>query len=194
MNKIVLLMGPPKAGKTTARREIEIEAERRGFTYASISKNDIREEICGDRSDQSWNALIVVEEHCRIRQHLLDNDVNILIVDDCNQDKARRNPIIQMAKYYQPSCEIVIVHLTAPINLLFFRNKEVPEDERVPENVISGINEATKMPRKMSEAFDKYIRISPEEYPFDPACIFEPEKNGFRKSTSRKMRIPLGVL
>jgi hypothetical protein len=85
--KLTLMVGPSGAGKTTMLASMK--------SYQVVSSDDIREEICGDRRDQSQNDRVfrVLHELARTRIHAgLD-----VIVDATNIKRKDRMSLINLA-------------------------------------------------------------------------------------------------
>lgn len=68
----VIMCGPPGCGKTTLANELVND-----YNFVRISPDDIREEICGDASDQSKNVEVFNYVYKRI-YNFLKSGVNVV--------------------------------------------------------------------------------------------------------------------
>lgn len=126
---LVLLIGPPAAGKSTFARKL---IEQHGLENAAhISNDSIAKELFGvtvDRGDKDGE--IFAEQDRRIAKHLANNQV--AIVDATNVKPEARKRLIAIARQYgQP---VTAFCFRRDVSILLKQNQM--RDVKVPEEMV----------------------------------------------------------
>ena len=95
-----------------------------------ISSDNIREELCGDASDQSKNSQVFELAHKRIEESLSRN-INV-IWDATNLAPEDRKEVIRIGRNH--NAQLVAIQVVTPISIAIDRNNN--RDRRVPVRVI----------------------------------------------------------
>lgn len=146
MSRIAILaIGIPGSGKTTVLTPL---AQSRGFTY--INRDDIREELLGDATDQSQNKRVWEEANRRTALALLAGR-NVLL-DATFIESWKRKDMISFLREHGAS-RILGVKFTTPLEVAQERNQL--RDRVVPEHVLKDMHETlVSFPPTIEEGFD----------------------------------------
>ena len=146
----IILVGPPGSGKSTISDEIAREFSN----FVIISPDRIREELFGDRHDQSHND----EVFSRVYQDLdkySKEDYNI-IYDATNCRPAYRSRIVNVLKPHAK--KIICLMSTTPLVECINRNSE--RDFQVPDEVIEKMYvNLRNHPPTLFEGYDMIMRF-----------------------------------
>ena len=144
----IMMVGPPGAGKTSISKELESK-----YKFIRVCPDDIREEICGDASDQSNNDAVFTKVYSRISMFL--NERYNVVYDATNCRTMYRAKILDTAK----NCADYILCLcsTTPIGECLERNKNQYR-RHVPEDVIERMYFTLKKhPPTIFEGYDAIV-------------------------------------
>lgn len=142
---VYILVGYPGSGKTYFCKNVLMNHPWRSRVY--ISSDDIREEICGDASDQSINGLVFGIFYERARKAIMDG--SDVILDATHLTKKIRRKCRNQFK--DLNCKFVAVQLTTSVKEAIRRNKN--RDRVVPNYAMSRMVEAYQ-PVEDDEGFD----------------------------------------
>ncbi|MEQ1571875.1 MAG: AAA family ATPase [Myxococcota bacterium] len=117
-----VLVGPSGSGKSTW-------AERNLPGAVWISLDALRDELTGDRSDQSANGEVRQEATRRLKQALAAR--RTVVWDATNLRADFRRPLVQLARAYGASTTLVVVHRTTAAIRAGNRGRAHPVDARV---------------------------------------------------------------
>ena len=142
MNKIIMLIGPPASGKSTAAEKLAAE-----YNAVIISTDRIRAALYGKESIQGCWFKIEALLYVRIVD-AIKNKKNI-ILDATHYKKEYRAKIIKNFARYS---DIRAYYFNYPFPLIFSRNKHRPR--RVPFDVLTAMySELKNAPPLLSEGF-----------------------------------------
>ena len=147
---VYIMCGVPGSGKTYFCKNVLMDHPWRSRVY--ISSDDIREEICGDASDQSANGLIFDIFYQRAREVIIDG--SDVILDATHLTKKTRRKCRDHFK--DLDCKFIAVELTTPIDKAIRRNKK--RDRVVPEYAMNRMIDIFQ-PVEDDEGFDDVWRI-----------------------------------
>ncbi|MDN5347115.1 MAG: hypothetical protein PWP65_679 [Clostridia bacterium] len=137
---LTVLIGPPAAGKSTWRQNFKGEV---------ISTDAIRREKFGVQYDPRIEPAVWRLAYVKLRQALAEG--KDVCFDATNTTRARRQPLIRLAKEYGATVRaVVFLH---DLELLLRRNAARPPGKRVPDEVILTKYEEFQMPT-YEEGFD----------------------------------------
>lgn len=139
--KLIILIGPPAAGKSTWLYQ---------FEGVVISTDDIRRDVFGVQFDPKLEPAVWKLAYERLEAALQAEKT--VCFDATNTTIKRRKPLIQTAKKYNTAVEAV-VFLQDPVVLLK-RNADRPPGKKVPEEVIWKKVQEMEMP-SYQEGFNK---------------------------------------
>lgn len=139
--KLIILIGPPAAGKSTWLHQFEGEV---------ISTDDIRRDVFVVQFDPELEPAVWKLAYQRLEAALQAGKV--VCFDATNTTIERRKPLIERAKKYNAAVE-AIVFLQDPA-ILLKRNAARPPGKKVPEEVIWEKVQELEMPT-YQEGFDR---------------------------------------
>lgn len=151
---ITLLIGLPASGKSTYARE--------NLHDPIISSDALRQELCGDESDQSHNREVFQVLHARVQMALVHGE-NV-VVDATNLTMKSRRPLLDMARRYHAAANAIIMAI--PYHEVLERNEM--RQRHVPAEAIAACRARFQMPCK-SEGFQS-IKIVPTTSSTAPLC------------------------
>ena len=142
MNKIIMLIGPPASGKTTAAEKLAAENNA-----AVISTDRIRAALYGSESIQGvWNEIEAIL-YKDIKNAIKAN--KNIILDSTHYKKEFRAKIIKNFSKYS---EFSAYYFNYPFNIVYDRNKR--RRRVVPFNVLAAMyKELRTAPPLLSEGF-----------------------------------------
>lgn len=117
-----------------------------------ISSDDIREEVCGDAGDQSYNGIVFGIFYARAREAVENGDDVILDATHLTR-KTRRKC---RSHFKGLDCQFVAVELTTPVEKAIYRNKN--RDRVVPNYAMSRMIQSYE-PVEDNEGFDCIWRV-----------------------------------
>ena len=149
MNKIIMLIGPPASGKSTAAENIS----RRENNAVILSSDKIRAALYGDESIQGvWNDIEAIL-YKDIKNAIKAN--KNIILDSTHYKKEYRAKIINQFSWDvlgANSSEFSAYYFNYPFALIYSRNKNRPR--RVPFDVLTAMySELKTAPPLLSEGF-----------------------------------------
>lgn len=157
---ILLIGGLPASGKTYLGKKFFFTKDRKRISRLEIRKALHHMFTFGEQWHQKKfdeiDGPLVKSAELRIIESLLDRNTKIL-VDNSSVTKASRVRYINVAKKYRK--EIGLVFINIPIQKCFERNKQKPENERLPEPVITKLFSSLQLP-KLEEGFDDVMVVS----------------------------------
>ena len=143
MNKIIMLIGAPASGKSTAAENIS----RRENNAVILSTDKIRAALYGNESIQGVWAEIEAVLYKDIKNAIKAN--KNIILDSTHYKKEYRAKIIKNFSKYS---EFSAYYFNYPFNIVYDRNKNRPR--RVPFEVLAAIyKELRTAPPLLSEGF-----------------------------------------
>ncbi|MEK9184477.1 MAG: ATP-binding protein [Patescibacteria group bacterium] len=152
MNLALVAIGIPGAGKSTHLRPFAAE---HGFVY--VNKDELREEILGDATDQSRNKEIWEEANRRIAAALRERKG--VVIDGTNVEAWKRRETID---FLRESGATHVIGVYADIPLELAKEQNMMRERVVPEEALEWMHmQLTKAPPSLEEGFDALI--SPEE-------------------------------
>jgi predicted kinase len=144
-NTLHLMVGIPGSGKSTYIKSKLADK-------ILICPDDIREELTGDASDQSQNALVWDTAYKRLHQ-ALQNGKDV-VFDATMVDKRSRKQPIKVARKYG-----VAVHAVAfPIDVSVAIDRQNKRDRKVSVDVIQRFADRFVLPSK-SEGFETIVVV-----------------------------------
>ena len=149
MPKILILIAPPGAGKTTwAKRYISSHPNTK-----YLSSDDIRIELFGsDRiQKEPWKVFRLMEE--RAKDHLISG--HDVIYDATNINRKNRHSIINTV-YDLDDIEIIAIDLNVPMDKCIEQDRN--RDRTVGEDVIRRYYQ-NYQPPSYAEGFDEIIEV-----------------------------------
>lgn len=147
---IILLAGPPGAGKTTIANDIVNKFDN----FVIVSPDKIREEITGDSASQAQNDAVFARVYSMLVSYL-DAGYNV-IYDATNCRSTYRYKIIDVVDEH--AYKIICIMSTTPISECLRRNKE--RGRVVPEDVIEKMYfTLRKHPPVIFEGYDMIIKF-----------------------------------
>jgi predicted kinase len=139
--KLVILIGPPAAGKSTWLYQ---------FSGEVISTDDIRRREFGVQYDQQLEPAVWQLAYERLEEYIRSG--KDVCFDATNTTRGRRKPLIELAKKYGAGVEGVV--FLQELDVLIKRNRSRPPGKKVPEEVIKDKLQELEMP-SYEEGFDK---------------------------------------
>ncbi|HAG07974.1 MAG: hypothetical protein XD78_0785 [Desulfotomaculum sp. 46_296] len=139
--KLIVLIGPPAAGKSTWLHQFRGEV---------ISTDDIRRDEFGVQYDPLLEPAVWWIAYKRLSQALAVGKE--VCFDATNTTKARRKPLISRGKQAGASIEAIV--FLQDLDSLIERNAARPPGKRVPGEVIEAKYRELEMP-SLEEGFDK---------------------------------------
>lgn len=146
---LYVMVGLSGSGKTTLANKI---SQHNVLDFEIISSDDIREEICGDMSDQSRNSEVFEIFHKRIKENLLLK--RNVIADATNLTKWSRSNILKLVKDIPCFVACIIVQKDVE-NCIKDNNKR---EKPVPEEVIRNQYKKFETPL-YEEGFDYIVYL-----------------------------------
>lgn len=146
-----IFCGIPGSGKSTWFEKQGFDPKR----LAYVSMDQIREQVTGDTSDQTQNALVAKLAKDRYKQSL-SLGVPTVVWDATNVARKRRKELIEWAK--KAGYEVVCVYFKIPLEVAKERNKL--RERVVPEHVLDRMDSQLQAPDR-SEGIDRIITIKP---------------------------------
>ncbi|MEN9405644.1 MAG: hypothetical protein RLY47_603 [Candidatus Parcubacteria bacterium] len=151
MAKIIMGIGIPGSGKTTALRPF---AENNAYTY--ISPDDIRAEFTGNTLNQSKNKEVWQEAHRRVAESLEKGET--VVFDATFAKDFERKSFIQFARKHGAE-KVQGVFAAVPFELANERN--AARGRSVPEHAVSRMHEMlTDNPPVVEDGFDSVFDIN----------------------------------
>lgn len=139
--KLIILIGPPAAGKSTWLHQ---------FSGEVISTDDIRRREFGVQFDPRVEPAVWSVAYQRLEEAIRSGKE--VCFDATNTTRSRRKPLIRIAKKYRASVEGVVFH--QELDVLIKRNKDRPPGKKVPLDVIKDKLKELEMP-SYEEGFDR---------------------------------------
>lgn len=124
------MIGISGSGKSTIAQKLLQSLLSNDNGTVLISSDNIREELCGDASDQSKNSQVFELAHKRIEESLSRN-INV-IWDATNLAPEDRKEVIRIGRNH--NAQLVAIQVVTPISIAIDRNNN--RDRRVPVRVI----------------------------------------------------------
>lgn len=153
MNKVIVGVGIPGSGKTTALKSF---AERNGYAY--VSPDDIRTEFTGNAIDQSKNAEVWNETYLRTMKEL--GEGHTIVVDATFTNSKQRADFLAFARKNGAE-KIQGIFVDTPIEIAKERNSA--RDRVIPEYAIDRMaKNLYEHPPEIEEGFDSIFTI--DEY------------------------------
>ena len=149
MKQIFVTIAVPGAGKSTWVNSHITDATK----VAVVNMDTIREEVTGDPSDQTQNALVA----SLARQKFLtavSHGVPTIYWDNTTTQRKYRKELIQVGK--KGGYEVIAVYFKVPFDICATRNKG--RDRVVPHDVLVRM-QSQLQPPDMSEGWDNIITI-----------------------------------
>lgn len=174
---IIMLIGAPASGKTTCRHQLIKVAEERGMTAITVCKDDIREELFGNRADNSHNKEVYFEASRRMISCIKNRKCDVLILDSCHPKRKTRLDIMRAIKPNITKDDITcaVYFRYREEELVKRNNTRANIDERVPTAVVQGLYRCLETVSS-TEGFDKYICIS-DDVAFNVSDILNKSKD-----------------
>lgn len=139
--KLVILIGPPAAGKSTWLQQFQGEV---------ISTDQIRSEQFGVQFDPGVEPAVWRTAYHRIEAALAAG--RVVCFDATNTTRERRRPLIQIARRYQAAVEGIA--FIQERDVLLERNASRPPGKKVPEEVLIAKLQELELP-SFDEGFDR---------------------------------------
>lgn len=157
---ILLIGGLPASGKTYLSKQYFFTKDRKRISRLEIRKAlysmfTFGQEWSHDKFDQVDGRLVKFVEG-KIIENLLERNIKVLI-DNSSATRASRVRYVEMAKKYRK--EIGLVFINIPVQKCLERNREKPENERLPEPVITKLFSGTQLPKR-EEGFTDIMVVS----------------------------------
>lgn len=147
---LVMLVGPPGAGKSTIAESIKNEY----MNFEIVCPDEVRKEVTGDANDQSRNVEVFGKVYNKLTE-LLNDGVNV-VYDATNCRSAYRYKILDVCK--DVSKKVICVVVTTNIGECLDRNKNHYE-RTVPEDVIENMYFTLKKhPPTIFEGYDAIFK------------------------------------
>lgn len=127
---LFIMIGISGSGKSTIAQKLLQSLNSNDNCTVLISSDNIREELCGDASDQSKNSQVFELAHKRIEESLSHN-INV-IWDATNLAPEDRKDVIRIGRTH--NAQLVAIQVVTPISIAINRNNN--RDRRVPVRVI----------------------------------------------------------
>ncbi|NLW06728.1 MAG: ATP-binding protein [Clostridia bacterium] len=139
--KLTILVGPPAAGKSTWRQHYKGEV---------ISTDSIRNEEFGVQYDPRIEPLVWRRAYQRLARALAQG--KDVCFDATNVTKARRRPLINMARAAGAQVEAVVIN--PGLEVLLKRDAARPPGKKVGREVLLNIYRQLELPT-LDEGFDR---------------------------------------
>lgn len=147
---LIIMCGPPACGKTTIALNLKEEIPN----SIIISPDNIREELTGDMTNQSFNVEVFNTVYARIKD-ALKNGYNV-IYDATNCRNTHRYKIIDTCREY--TYRIICLMSVVPLETCFENNRK--RNRVVPSEVIERMYFTLKKhPPTIFEGFDLIVRF-----------------------------------
>lgn len=147
-------IGIPGSGKTTVLKPF---AEANGFAY--INRDDIREELLGDATDQSHNRLIWEEANLRTKEAIERG--KSVVLDATFVERWKRK---EMVEYLRALGIGTVVGVYADVPLAVAKERNRSRERSVPEYVLNAMQTKLDMePPSLDEGFDAIIPLDQVE-------------------------------
>lgn len=157
-----MMVGLPSSGKSYAAEELSAE------TGATIHSSDsIREELCGDASEQSINNKVFEVLHERVFNGLKNG--RDVIYDATNIDYKRRMTFLSSIKKFP--CKKNCIFMATPFNVCLERNKV--RKRVVPDEVIEKMYRRIWIPGRYEGWDNIQVEFSPNSQYFSTLLLFE---------------------
>ena len=148
MPTVYILVGYPGMGKTYFAKNTLMNSRR-----VYISSDDIREEVCGDASDQSCNATVFSIFYDRAYQ-AIEKGYDVILDATHLTKKSRRKC---RDHFKRLKCKFIAVQMTTPVEEAIRRNKN--RDRVVPNYAMSRMINSFQ-PVEDDEGFDDIWRVN----------------------------------
>lgn len=130
MKVLHVLIGAAGTGKSTVAEKLIAGFKKNGRMYSYISTDNIREELCGNASDQSRNRDVFEIAHDRLDQ-AFEYDCDV-IFDACSLTPKSRRPLREIGDRHG-AFRIAYIMETSFDEAL---KRNAQRDRKVPEDVI----------------------------------------------------------
>ena len=121
---LVMLVGPPGAGKSVLAEKL-----KKDYVYFEIvCPDDIREEICGDASDQTHNNAVFGKVYTRLTTLLTEGYNVIYDATNCRASYRRKIMNVVDGCYKKVICICLLTSLSDCFKNNSLRDRQVPED------------------------------------------------------------------
>lgn len=151
MKKVIMAIGLPGTGKTTALKPF---AERYGYTY--ISADEIRAELTGKEIDQSKNKEAWETVEFRLSEALADDQT--VVVDATFANEKERQAFIALARELGAE-KVQGVFTDVAFEVAHERNQQ--RERVVPEHAMKRMyNQLNDAPPEVEDGFDSVFDIN----------------------------------
>ena len=147
---LVMLVGPPGAGKSTIAENIKNEY----MNFEIVCPDKVRKEVTGDANDQSRNVEVFGKVYNKLIELLADG--SNVIYDATNCRSTYRHKILDVCK--DSFKKVICIVVTTPIGDCLERNRTRYE-KTVPEDVIENMYFTLKKhPPTIFEGYDAIFK------------------------------------
>lgn len=144
MNRFIMLVGIPGAGKSTIAREYEHRLTADNVNCRIFSSDDIREELYGDASIQGDPAEVFGLLENRLFDYLSTGNEVAAIYDATNLSSKGRRAFLKRAKSRLSYCFFECVFVACRISEC--KRRQFGRDHKVPEEVIERMARSFQAP------------------------------------------------
>jgi len=149
MKKIYIIVGIPGSGKSTWVQKNITDTSK----VAVINMDTIREEVTGDPTDQTQNALVVSLARQKFMT-AVSHGVPTIYWDNTTTQRKYRKEMIQTGK--KGGYEVIAVHFNIPFDICESRNNS--RARIVPREILVRM-QSQLQPPDMGEGWDNIITI-----------------------------------